>query len=454
MRAYVVVGALAAALVAASWPGEARAIPAFARKYETSCLTCHTVFPKLNPFGEAFRRNGYLFPEHDPDYVKEPTVALGRKAYEKIFPKAVWPSTLPANVPLAAGFDGQISLHPDTSSGGAQAADGTVFSLQDLVGEGVIWAGGSFDDEITFFGAFSVSEEGAEVEHAIVLFDSLFFPGHALNLRVGRQIPTLTSWGAHSSYLVDMAVAPLPVTALYGAGSDSFDPTSGYNGLQLDGILGGRVDYSVGVNAGANVGIQPSENAYGHVGVKIGGMRLDGVGGLTPKNPMRPWEETALTLDLFAYHSRSRFEDSGGTLRHDVGLAYGGGLRATWGSLELDAGLYRSRHDRADGGGEVRALVQYDELSYLVYPWMVPAVRVEWYRLEGRSGAPVTDLRILPGIAFLVRANLKVTLLGWIERASGAPPAGWEPVMGMALPGSGTAGPELEALTVGLAYAF
>ncbi len=40
----------------------AEAIPAFARKYETSCQTCHTVFPKLNAFGTAFRLNGYRMP--------------------------------------------------------------------------------------------------------------------------------------------------------------------------------------------------------------------------------------------------------------------------------------------------------------------------------------------------------------------------------------------------------
>jgi hypothetical protein len=44
-----------AALLVFSRP--AAAIPAFARKYGTSCQTCHTIFPKLNPFGEAFRRN-------------------------------------------------------------------------------------------------------------------------------------------------------------------------------------------------------------------------------------------------------------------------------------------------------------------------------------------------------------------------------------------------------------
>ena len=44
---------LAALLVAASASAPARAIPSFARKYGTSCLTCHTVYPKLTPFGEA-----------------------------------------------------------------------------------------------------------------------------------------------------------------------------------------------------------------------------------------------------------------------------------------------------------------------------------------------------------------------------------------------------------------
>jgi hypothetical protein len=46
----------------------ANAVPAFARKYGTACQTCHTVFPKLNSFGEAFRRNGYLFPGNDSNF--------------------------------------------------------------------------------------------------------------------------------------------------------------------------------------------------------------------------------------------------------------------------------------------------------------------------------------------------------------------------------------------------
>ena len=37
----------------------ARAIPAFARKYDLPCSACHEAWPKLNDFGIAFRDRGY-----------------------------------------------------------------------------------------------------------------------------------------------------------------------------------------------------------------------------------------------------------------------------------------------------------------------------------------------------------------------------------------------------------
>ncbi len=36
-----------------------KSIPAFARKYGLRCSACHTAWPELNPFGQAFRDNGY-----------------------------------------------------------------------------------------------------------------------------------------------------------------------------------------------------------------------------------------------------------------------------------------------------------------------------------------------------------------------------------------------------------
>jgi len=37
----------------------ARAIPAFARKYGMPCSSCHEAWPKLSPFGQQFKDNGY-----------------------------------------------------------------------------------------------------------------------------------------------------------------------------------------------------------------------------------------------------------------------------------------------------------------------------------------------------------------------------------------------------------
>ena len=35
------------------------ALPAFARKYGMPCSSCHEAWPKLSPFGQAFKDNGY-----------------------------------------------------------------------------------------------------------------------------------------------------------------------------------------------------------------------------------------------------------------------------------------------------------------------------------------------------------------------------------------------------------
>ncbi|MEI6901172.1 MAG: hypothetical protein WCL00_14945, partial [Bacteroidota bacterium] len=81
--------------------GASQAIPAFARKYNTSCVTCHDAYPKLNPFGEAFRMNGYRYPKDDEEKVKEEPISMGSESYKKVWPKSVWPSFIPKSVPIS-----------------------------------------------------------------------------------------------------------------------------------------------------------------------------------------------------------------------------------------------------------------------------------------------------------------------------------------------------------------
>jgi len=80
---------------------ESYGIPEFARKYKTSCTTCHTAIPKRNAFGEAFRRNGFVLPKGDAQLIKEEPVSLGAEGWKEAFPDAIWPGVIPPNLPLA-----------------------------------------------------------------------------------------------------------------------------------------------------------------------------------------------------------------------------------------------------------------------------------------------------------------------------------------------------------------
>ena len=461
MRAIRIVIAAATLLALSSLP--AHAIPAFARKYGTSCTTCHTVFPKLAPFGEAFRRNGFRFPGVDSDYIKQDTITLRRSTSGDT-------ATLPAQVPLALGFNGDTVFHPVKDSSGAKADNGASIIEADTIAEAHLWAGGSFSEKTTFFAELVASTHGeVSVENAQVLFNDLIAPAHAINVRLGRGPSTLTSFGPHSTYLADALVPATSVTALTGATSDSWNIGGHFNGLEVTGVLvSGRVNYSAGWNAGSNHDTRTAEDVYGHVGVKFGGMRLDGENGNgKAANADRPWEETAITLDAFAYHSRSTVTFPAAIagdpqiIQQNIANTVGGAIRAQWGSLELNSGLYHEKHSRAQSdGSSATALAHYDELSYVVLPWLVPAVRFEYTRLTpgsacgGGGGAcpQVKDARLIPGIALLPYPNLKFTIAALLESASGVPPGGWGSAGGSS--DGATSGVEFQNVTVGAAFAF
>jgi len=82
------------------YPAITHAIPAFARMYQTSCSTCHTDFPKLNDFGKAFKDAGFKFPTDDETFLKIPPVMLGSEAQKELFPRSIWPGTIPGILPV------------------------------------------------------------------------------------------------------------------------------------------------------------------------------------------------------------------------------------------------------------------------------------------------------------------------------------------------------------------
>ena len=120
-----------------------RAVPYFSRKYRTSCVTCHEAFPKRNAVGEGFRMRGFRFVD-DESYRKEEPVEMGDEAYKRLWPNAVWPSTLPAQIPLSliGRFLGEADLDG--------SRDETVMFL--LPEEMELVAADAMGDSLSFYG--------------------------------------------------------------------------------------------------------------------------------------------------------------------------------------------------------------------------------------------------------------------------------------------------------------
>ncbi|MGD8863619.1 MAG: hypothetical protein PVI30_26630 [Myxococcales bacterium] len=463
-------------------------MPAFARKYQTSCTTCHTVFPALNSFGEAFRRNGFRFPSHegsvDSDNVRAQMLALGREQYKDMFPNAVWPSSVPVAVPLSLVTSAGTSVNlPDSA---AHDAAGNTLALNGLAGEAAIFGAGALNDTLTYFIEVSISEDGAEIEHAYVVWEDLIAAPHAINLAVGRLPPTLMSFGPHGSYVTDLLLAAPSIGGLYNSNAPGGALPMGFghpDGLEVNGVVNHRVDYSVGwiaSGAGDALSFPNSQDVYAHLGAKLGGMTLDGEGpgGTVVPNPMRPWEEMSITFDVFGYHGLQRTDNGASaqspTPQNDRIDVLGGTIRAHVQSFIATVGLWAERHSApyaalppmtmaddmgvADRSSAV-GVVQFNELAYIVYPWLVPVLRTEFVQVpsnDAHGGRTSNVARLMPGVAALIRPNLKVTLVGDIERAMGGPPAmSWEPGGGIIAPQpAGTNRVEAERLELSLVLGF
>lgn len=63
-------------------PASSEAVPAFARKYDLSCTSCHTKPPRLNPFGEAFNMSGFNIPATKGGEIKKKR-KIGRVRLER-----------------------------------------------------------------------------------------------------------------------------------------------------------------------------------------------------------------------------------------------------------------------------------------------------------------------------------------------------------------------------------
>ena len=434
----------------------ADAIPAFARKYQTSCQTCHIAYPKLNPFGEAFRLLGYRMPDETEDMVKEEPVQLGAPGYKRLWPDTVWPSSIPGNLPVS--LDLTLSSHTRrmTEEGEVETIKND-FRFPEEVG---LIAGGTLGETLSFFGevAFEPEVEGGqasveiEFEHAQLNFNGPFGWGPAFNLKVGRFAPEVTQLISHShvlttggpaSFVQFVPIAPEGGAEIGGHGAAGIALPHSVDGLEVYGILGHRFLYSGGFANGLGPGAESfdgneAKDVFARVAYKVGGLAYDG-SGYVPSD--KNWRERSLSLGAFAYrgdganiffpvaahaeeeeagHGEPAPVEEGGRLVEDRTFVRAGfDVNLFLDDLNLMAGYVRGRDRLAEYEVE-HAGPALHEVGNFVYhtwfaqgdvvikPWLHGALRYEWLR-PAREHAPDVK-RVVPHLTALIRANVKAYL--------------------------------------------
>jgi hypothetical protein len=389
------------------------AIPAFARKYKTSCATCHNGFPKLTPFGEAFRRSGYQFPGGtDAEYVKEEAIPMGAEGYKKVFPDAIWPGSLPATSPISLFFNGEIDYNPKYDPADATSAERVSFNGLGNSIEAV--AAGTIGDDISFWGHAILSSDGSlELNRMFLIFSNLIGDSYALNARVGVIEPSLFSFSTHRAWMEGYWIT---TRQLSNDMAWSFEETQ--KGIELNGVQG-RLGYSAGIVEGFG-SLHSDKDYYGHITYKIGGLPLDGVvEGGSAANNTKPYIDNSITFGALAYLGTAVIQpDSLPGLPMNNFKVFGGDFNAFYDRYNLFGGL-TVRNDDAPIIGmnkSVSTTTWFAELDVTVYPWLLPGIRFESWSSSApdpeNPGALIsyTDSQIVPGIIALVRPNLKMTL--------------------------------------------
>jgi hypothetical protein len=395
------------AVILLLWPAAAQALPVFARRYQTSCSTCHTQFPRLNPFGEAFRRNGYQFPAGgDADAIQQPQLKVVADARRALWPKSFWPSEIPNYIPLALIIDSGIPIFPDPA---ARPIGEQTISLDHLFAAATLVASAKFGKDVSFWAGVSASTDGGvQLDRAALIVSNLFRPS-ALNFKVGQFEPPMFFF---SNYRRLGGPTYQIISSTITHGNWLWEAV---RGLDFSGTIRGRV----GWNAGYGQGIEGSYNTEGikqlprdgwaRIYFKVGGLRLDGVdpaGGAAES-------ERSLQVGAFVYAGKHDVDvDNDRTKPPEGDLLYktGGDLYAILGPVELLAAAAYEEH-RFSLTGRVNRTQVMVEASWFVVPWVVLMARGELESSEGNIGA-----RITPIIGIHPRINFKVQLWGRVEK--------------------------------------
>ncbi len=429
---------------------ESQAIPPFARKYGTSCQTCHVIMPKLNSFGEAFRLNGYKIPEAEAALVKEEPVVMGAPAWKQMFPNAMWPSDLPGLPPVGIRLISHMEWTSDVTTGRRLNFE--------FPHEFEFLVGGRFDEHFGFFSELEFKQNGpAEIVQAFLVVNDFMswagVPEYALSARVGIMDQQLLF--SHNNPTRAARVHPLwgnrtlnDWRLLEGAtvrrSDNTFRLQNNQPAIELNGILARRLYWGAGVASGNGPNrfdVNTEKDFYYKLKYKPFGRDFLGTFApgeevTTATKPTGSWVDNGLLLEHFGYFGfwpATTVADgtTSGTVHRptDDFWYLGSAARWTWQDLDLAGGYVHGHHSRPWGTTSSESTdirTWFVKAEYMFFPWLMGRVAYEEMDAD-EPGAPFAPVgpanfsavgyngsldvrRILAGPIFSLRANVKVAL--------------------------------------------
>jgi len=391
-------------------------IPAFARKYQTTCMTCHYAFPALNAFGKAFMNNGFRWPGGDSNYVKEDPISLGADGNKRAFPDAVWPSDMPGTVPLSVFVTGLVNY--DAMSSIAKWD----FNIPNYLN---ILCGGTLGNDFSFFGETELTNAGNAYAFDFTVFVQ-WDASPEFHIKAGevRADPTFRELKLTTN---DYNIEDLTSRNGWSFGITQF-------GLEISGALNGidnhgGLTYRLGVVNGQGISsakpnsgscgkvnchnnqanqIKPSKDFCGKVTYKFGGLSETGETKVVKPGAQKPYIDNSLTLGGFFYKGTES-----GTVDENL-TVFGGDIDFWFNRFILNGSLMYMNSDMPDTANpgatsNRKSLAYYAQANGIIFPWLIALVRYEWTRADIHS-ADQPYMSVIPGITILPRANIKMNI--------------------------------------------
>jgi len=386
---------------------KAHAIPAFTRQYKTECSTCHTLYPELNEYGQAFLKNGYVYAKPGsgsggeasvPSDEGEGTQAQAGKSKKN---EGISLSGIPEWLPLSVTANQNIVYNEHAPNG-----DNWDFATRDLVLQG----GGAFRDLAGFFMTFDLFTHASNnVPNTIQIdtnkLDELFMVWRQLfhtpvNIKFGKFEPKLSLWKKSDKIIITSFA-----TSAFKVGSSPFSMETSQDALEANCVLANRLFLAAGI---VDIDGQNTKDGYGHVSVKFGGADFLGNEPSMDLENESIWDYLTLTLAAYGYSGRNA-EPVGSSFRNNF-YRVGGDMDLIYKRLRVRFSGVTGRDTNPDfttPATEVKPLVLAAEAEYL---FGSPANIAGVFRYEYQDDGSGIIRRYIPAVAYTPIQNVKLLL--------------------------------------------